>query len=38
MLDPDNYASASKMKGLQAKEVLLKAELAQAYTEWENWQ
>ena len=38
MLDPDNYASASKMKDLQAKEVQLKAELAEAYTEWENWQ
>ena len=38
MLDPDNYASASKMKQLQAKEVQLKAELAEAYAEWENWQ
>ncbi|MGK0262473.1 MAG: hypothetical protein ACI8UD_001116 [Planctomycetota bacterium] len=38
MLDPDNYASANKMKKLQAKEVRLKADLAQAYAEWENWQ
>ena len=38
MLEPDNYASASKMKDLQGKELLLKADLAKAYAEWENWQ
>lgn len=38
MLEPENYASASKMKDLQDKEVQLKAELAEAYAEWENWQ
>ncbi|MFY9345292.1 MAG: ABC-F family ATP-binding cassette domain-containing protein [Planctomycetota bacterium] len=37
MLDPANYASASKMKDLQAREVALKAELAGAYEQWENW-
>jgi ATP-binding cassette subfamily F protein 3 len=37
MLDPANYASALKMKELQAGEVRLKAELADAYTQWENW-
>jgi ATP-binding cassette subfamily F protein 3 len=37
MLDPVNYASASKMKDLQANEVRLKSELAEAYTQWENW-
>jgi ATP-binding cassette subfamily F protein 3 len=38
MLDPANYASASKMKQLQGDEVALKAELATAYSQWENWQ
>ena len=38
MLEPDNYASASRMKELQATEVRLKAELATAYEQWENWQ
>lgn len=38
MLEPDHYASASKMKELQAKEIRLKQELADAYGEWENWQ
>jgi len=38
MLEPDNYASASRMRELQAQEVGLKAELAEAYGEWENWQ
>ena len=38
MLEPDNYASASRMKALQADEVAKKAELAEAYEQWENWQ
>jgi ATP-binding cassette subfamily F protein 3 len=38
MLEPDNYASASRMKELQADEARLKAELAEAYEQWENWQ
>ena len=38
MLDPANYASASKMKELQATEVRLKAAIAEAYEQWENWQ
>ena len=38
MLDPDNYASATKMKELQHQELKLKQELAEAYREWENWQ
>ena len=38
MLDPANYASAVKMKQLQGDEVRLKAEIAEAYTQWENWQ
>jgi ATP-binding cassette subfamily F protein 3 len=38
MLLPDNYASAAKMKQLQADEVAKKAELADAYEQWENWQ
>lgn len=38
MLDPNNYASAAKMKDLQSDEVRLKQELGQAYSEWENWQ
>jgi len=38
MLDPANYASASKMKELQANEAAKKAELADAYAQWENWQ
>jgi ATP-binding cassette subfamily F protein 3 len=38
MLLPDNYASASKMKQLQADETAKKAELAEAYEQWENWQ
>jgi len=37
MLDPANYASASRMKELQAGEVRLQAELAVAYEQWENW-
>ena len=37
MLDPANYASASKMKELQAQEVQRKVELATAYEQWENW-
>ncbi len=38
MLDPVNYASASKMKELQGTEVRLKRELADCYQQWENWQ
>jgi hypothetical protein len=38
MLDPANYASASKMKELQATEVRLKPAIAEAYEQWENWQ
>ncbi|MCB9879185.1 MAG: ABC-F family ATP-binding cassette domain-containing protein [Planctomycetes bacterium] len=38
MLEPDNYASAAKMKDLQADEARLKKELAEAYEQWENWQ
>jgi ATP-binding cassette subfamily F protein 3 len=38
MLEPTNYASASKMKELQASEVKKKQELAEAYAQWENWQ
>ncbi|MBL8749276.1 MAG: ABC-F family ATP-binding cassette domain-containing protein [Planctomycetes bacterium] len=38
MLDPANYASASKMKELQGTEAAKKAELADAYAQWENWQ
>ena len=38
MMDPDNYASTEKMKALQQKEVDLKAQLAEAYAQWENWQ
>jgi ATP-binding cassette subfamily F protein 3 len=38
MLDPANYASASKSKELQATEARLEAELAEAYEQWENWQ
>jgi hypothetical protein len=38
MLDPANYASASKGKELQATEARLQAELAEAYEQWENWQ
>jgi ATP-binding cassette subfamily F protein 3 len=38
MLDPANYASASKMKELQGTEVRLKAAIAEAYEQWENWQ
>jgi hypothetical protein len=37
-MDPDNYASTAKMKALQQKEVDLKAQLAEAYAQWENWQ
>jgi len=37
MLDPANYASASKMKALQADETQRKQELADAYAQWENW-
>jgi ATP-binding cassette subfamily F protein 3 len=37
MLAPENYASASKMKQLQADEGRLQAELATAYAQWENW-
>ena len=38
MLEPANYASASKMKELQGNEGRLKAEIATAYAQWENWQ
>ena len=38
MLEPENYASAQKMKGLQAEEARLKLELSAAYEQWENWQ
>ncbi|MCK5941085.1 MAG: hypothetical protein KAI24_03870, partial [Planctomycetes bacterium] len=38
MLEPDNYASAQRMKELQGDETKLKAELAEAYEQWENWQ
>jgi len=38
MLEPENYASAQKMKDLQGEEARLKAELAEAYEQWENWQ
>ena len=38
MLEPENYASAARMKELQAEEARLKGELADAYHEWENWQ
>ncbi|MBL8727168.1 MAG: ABC-F family ATP-binding cassette domain-containing protein, partial [Planctomycetes bacterium] len=38
MLLPDNYASATKMKQLQADETAKKRELAEAYEQWENWQ
>jgi ATP-binding cassette subfamily F protein 3 len=37
MLEPDNYASASRMKDLQGDERRLQAELADAYAQWENW-
>ena len=37
MLDPANYASAAKMKALQADEAKHKQELADAYAQWENW-
>ncbi len=37
MLDPANYASASRMKELQGDERRLQAELADAYAQWENW-
>ena len=38
MLEPENYASAQKMQTLQADEARLKAELSEAYEQWENWQ
>ncbi len=38
MMLPENYASVSKMKDLQAKETSLQAQLAEAYEQWENWQ
>jgi ATP-binding cassette subfamily F protein 3 len=38
MMEPENYASTSKMKGLQDRESELKAQLEQAYEQWENWQ
>ncbi|MCA8974704.1 MAG: hypothetical protein KDC98_08275, partial [Planctomycetes bacterium] len=38
MLEPDNYASATRMKELQATETQKQAELAEAYEQWENWQ
>jgi ATP-binding cassette subfamily F protein 3 len=38
MMLPDNYASVSKMKDLQAKETTLQSQLAEAYEQWENWQ
>jgi ATP-binding cassette subfamily F protein 3 len=38
MLEPDNYASATRMKELQAQEAAKQRELAEAYGQWENWQ
>jgi ATPase subunit of ABC transporter with duplicated ATPase domains len=38
MMAPENYASVSRMKDLQATEARLQAELAAAYVQWENWQ
>lgn len=38
MLEPDNYASATRMKELQADEARLEREIAEAYEQWENWQ
>ncbi len=38
MLAPENYASAQKMKELQADEARLKQQLAESYDRWENWQ
>lgn len=38
MLLPENYGSVAKIKELQQKEAKLKLELADAYTQWENWQ
>ncbi len=37
MLQPENYGSGSRMKELQGEETRVKAELARAYQEWENW-
>ena len=38
MLEPDNYASADRMRELQSDVARLEAELAEAYEQWENWQ
>jgi ATP-binding cassette subfamily F protein 3 len=38
MMLPDNYASTTKMKALQAQEGELQRELDEAYAQWENWQ
>ncbi|MBL9076745.1 MAG: ABC-F family ATP-binding cassette domain-containing protein [Planctomycetes bacterium] len=38
MLEPENYASAAKMKQLQQDEAAKQRELAEAYEQWENWQ
>ncbi len=38
MLEPDNYASATRMKELQGEEKRKKRELQEAYDSWENWQ
>jgi ATP-binding cassette subfamily F protein 3 len=38
MLEPANYGSVARIKELQASEALLKAQLAEAYHQWENWQ
>ena len=37
MLAPENYGSVSKIRELQGREAGLKAELAAAYEQWENW-
>jgi ATP-binding cassette subfamily F protein 3 len=37
MLEPENYASNSRMQELSAREQDLKAAIAEAYDEWENW-
>jgi len=38
MLEAENYSSAARMKDLQDQEQRLKADLKEAYTQWENWQ
>ncbi len=38
MMEPDNYASTAKMRVLQQQEIDLKAQLQDAYSNWENWQ